>query len=435
MTEYVREWEDVYRALVNEVLRGIEFALQPFANSLDAYLAELFSARLPSDWRERWHAFVTEQAELGFLVEPESVEELEAWIEQWAGFCGLLPTGAENAGQNLRSHESGQLELTPTDTTPHVITPLTVEFGNTATSIRAPAGSPPIVHPTGRGDQSGFGREAEEIVARRTGVELNVSGPEQHRIPGTGRGGYRIPDFKIWGPAGSLYQRGSIIEVKASRGNKFGDLSSLSRQQIRDGVTFVRELRASAKSISDSKLKSILTQAHVEVFTDLPMPELGEFSDLITENVLKWRKIPRPQWPKSKMAPPQSIGRPGIGTAKNIALGIIISIVEADVANSFYRKSAAALAKLLEQIESREEASELEWDRIGARLSEISRMKQSLLGHAWELVTYGQGSLAEKKGIALLELGNQLADRFGYEYTADWGTLLRGDVGQFKKRQ
>ena len=104
MTEYVREWEDVYRALVNEVLRGIEFALQPFANSLDAYLAELFSARLPSDWRERWHAFVTEQAELGFLVEPESVEELEAWIEQWARFCGLLPTGAESAGQNLRSH-------------------------------------------------------------------------------------------------------------------------------------------------------------------------------------------------------------------------------------------------------------------------------------------------------------------------------------------
>jgi hypothetical protein len=91
MTEYVREWEDRRRALINEVLRGIEFALQPFANSLDAFLAELFSARLPSDWRERWHAFVAEQAELGFFVEPESAEELETWIDSWANSCGLLP--------------------------------------------------------------------------------------------------------------------------------------------------------------------------------------------------------------------------------------------------------------------------------------------------------------------------------------------------------
>jgi len=65
--------------------------LQPFAHSLDAFLAELFSARLPSDWRERWHNFVAEQAELGFFVEPVSVEELETWIGQWAEYCGLLP--------------------------------------------------------------------------------------------------------------------------------------------------------------------------------------------------------------------------------------------------------------------------------------------------------------------------------------------------------
>jgi len=91
MTEYVREWEDVYRALINEVLRGIEFALQPFAHSLDAFLAELFSARLPSDWRDRWHAFVAEQATLGFFVDPVSIRDLEIWIEEWAEYCGLLP--------------------------------------------------------------------------------------------------------------------------------------------------------------------------------------------------------------------------------------------------------------------------------------------------------------------------------------------------------
>jgi len=91
MTEYVREWEDRRRALVNELLLSIEHALQPFANSLDAFLAELFCARLPSDWRERWHAFVAEQAELGFHVDPESVRDLEDWIEQWAAYCELLP--------------------------------------------------------------------------------------------------------------------------------------------------------------------------------------------------------------------------------------------------------------------------------------------------------------------------------------------------------
>jgi hypothetical protein len=105
MTEYVREWEEVYRALVKEVLRGIEFALQPFANSLDAFLAELFSARLPSDWRERWHSFVAQQAELGFFVEPVSVEELETWIEQWARFCGLLPSDVIAAGSSAAGHK------------------------------------------------------------------------------------------------------------------------------------------------------------------------------------------------------------------------------------------------------------------------------------------------------------------------------------------
>jgi hypothetical protein len=105
MTEYVREWEERRRALVNEVLLSIEHALQPFANNLDAFLAELFSARLPSDWRERWYAFVAEQAELGFLVEPESVDELETWIEQWARFCGLLPEKAVAMCVNMSSFE------------------------------------------------------------------------------------------------------------------------------------------------------------------------------------------------------------------------------------------------------------------------------------------------------------------------------------------
>lgn len=46
-------------------------------------------------------------------------------------------------------------------------------------------------------------------------------------MPGTGRGGFRVPDLKVFGEGASLQVRGSIIEVK--------NVSRLEgRRQIRD---------------------------------------------------------------------------------------------------------------------------------------------------------------------------------------------------------
>lgn len=89
--------------------------------------------------------------------------------------------------------------------------------------------------------------EAEEAVSRSTGVPLNPQGPGQQTIPGSGRGGVRVPDLKVRGQEGLVRLRGTIVEVKASTGSTFGDLSHRSRPQIRDAVEDARRLRSKAK--------------------------------------------------------------------------------------------------------------------------------------------------------------------------------------------
>ena len=89
--DFTKQIAEDLRLLVEDVQRRLEAALQPFADDLDTFLAILFQARLPADWRRRWHEFVADQATKGFFVEPQSVIELEEWIEAWARFCDLLP--------------------------------------------------------------------------------------------------------------------------------------------------------------------------------------------------------------------------------------------------------------------------------------------------------------------------------------------------------
>jgi hypothetical protein len=89
--DFSKQIAEDQRLLLADLHRRIEAALQPFANDLDDFLGVLFQARLPADWRQRWHNFVAEAATKGFFVNPKSVVELEEWIEAWARFCGLLP--------------------------------------------------------------------------------------------------------------------------------------------------------------------------------------------------------------------------------------------------------------------------------------------------------------------------------------------------------
>jgi hypothetical protein len=114
--DFSKQIAENQRLLLADIHRRIEAALQPFADSLDVFLAELFQARLPVDWRQQWHAFVAEQANEGFFVEAESVVELEEWIEAWARFCGLLPKTRPSLGLN----EPSRLRLVVYDDAPLV---------------------------------------------------------------------------------------------------------------------------------------------------------------------------------------------------------------------------------------------------------------------------------------------------------------------------
>ena len=101
--DFSKQIAEDQRLLLADIHRRIEAALQPFANDLDDFLAILFQARLPTDWRQQWHNFVAEAATNGFFVKPKSVVELEEWIEAWARFCGLLPHGSQFGWPNSRS--------------------------------------------------------------------------------------------------------------------------------------------------------------------------------------------------------------------------------------------------------------------------------------------------------------------------------------------
>jgi hypothetical protein len=101
--DFTRQIAARRRRRLENIFRRIEEALQPFAYALDWFLATLFSGRLPSDWRQQWHAFVAEQAALGFTVLPQSVGEIEDWIEAWARFCELLPITESQAAVKAES--------------------------------------------------------------------------------------------------------------------------------------------------------------------------------------------------------------------------------------------------------------------------------------------------------------------------------------------
>jgi hypothetical protein len=95
--DFTRQLVARRRRRLENIFRRIGEALQPFAYALDWFLATLFSGRLPADWRQQWHEFVADQATKGFFVAPQSVREIEDWIEAWARFCELLPIAESQA--------------------------------------------------------------------------------------------------------------------------------------------------------------------------------------------------------------------------------------------------------------------------------------------------------------------------------------------------
>ena len=100
--------EQDLRAFLNDVFRRVREWLDPFETALDAFAAELFSARLPANWRERWRHFVAQQAAAGFVIQPESAQQFEDWLAAWAKFCGLLPVAEPQVRSAIQVAAGGE---------------------------------------------------------------------------------------------------------------------------------------------------------------------------------------------------------------------------------------------------------------------------------------------------------------------------------------
>jgi RHS repeat-associated protein len=109
------------------------------------------------------------------------------------------------------------------------------------------------------------GLAGEEAVANEIGVARNA-GPGRVTVPGTGRGGYRIPDFP---PEVTLRVRGTVVEVK--------NVKNLSiTPQLRDLARYAQARGAT-----------------LEIFTNAPSPMSGQLRDLIAEKVVRIVPLPR----------------------------------------------------------------------------------------------------------------------------------------------
>ncbi len=95
--DFAKQIEYNRRLLVEDIFRRLEAALQPLVDAVNDFFAVLFSARLPADWREQWHAIIAEQEAAGYRISPQSVREFEDWIEAWARYCELLPVAETRA--------------------------------------------------------------------------------------------------------------------------------------------------------------------------------------------------------------------------------------------------------------------------------------------------------------------------------------------------
>jgi hypothetical protein len=160
--------------------------------------------------------------------------------------------------------------------------------------VPSPEGPPAAAPHTGRGDQGAFSRAAEDLVAEHTGIPRNpLKRSGKGTVPGTGEGGFRVPELQVHGPEGSLLKRGSIIEVKATRSaSARSGLSGRDRRQIRDYIRYARDLQRRAAAETDPVLRGRMENAKVELFTDYPKPTRGEFADYIEEGILDWKGIP-----------------------------------------------------------------------------------------------------------------------------------------------
>jgi hypothetical protein len=184
----------------------------------------------------------------------------------------------------------------------------------------------------GGGNHSELEKQLAGQVSQKLGIAQNENpnSASADRIPSNHpeEAKTRVPDLKLWGPNGSILKKGSIVEIKASTLDTFGDMSSRSRHQTEDMISAAEEMRAIATQTSPENLQKALRdkgyvipgpdwtleeakqyqealkKVKVEVYSHMNGPESGDF-ELETRGanpLLVWNKEPR----QDAAAPPSA---------------------------------------------------------------------------------------------------------------------------------
>lgn len=119
----------------------------------------------------------------------------------------------------------------------------------------------------GGGGSGRIGVFGETAVSSATGIPRNI-GQGRETIPGSGVGGYRVPDFP---PSVTISQRGSVIEVK----NYSPGTTLSATPQFRDLVSYARG-----------------NGAVVEVYSNAGLPTRGEFATWVRDGIVRVLPIP-----------------------------------------------------------------------------------------------------------------------------------------------
>lgn len=176
-----------------------------------------------------------------------------------------LATNFDRGMERLRDVQSEQCRTAVGDAT---------GLANVGVNFNAAAIGGGFVRPSGAGGGSmrggqlaKAGRGAEEAVSGAVGIPIN-RGRGIDIIPGSGVGGYRIPDLRVFGEGRSVAVRGSIIEIK--------DTTRLyCSKQIAD--------------LADYASQNGLT---LEIFTNGRVPQSGRLPGYINRGIVKILPIP-----------------------------------------------------------------------------------------------------------------------------------------------